>query len=183
MAFIVLPWGWKCPDCQTHQCPYVEDPQICGGAFSLHSGNCESWAVEPENWKDVLDMDLRFAPHCCTCAYKRGYRQSSFDEGACQHCKFKNPAWCKENPQVLIEWLSEQEDCLSPRMKAWTARLPFNQENKMRVLLTLVNNVYLSSSILREEDPEFFVNLPEAQALKPGCKIVVKKAILALKGV
>jgi hypothetical protein len=68
-------------------------------------------------------------------------------------------------------------------MKAWTARLPFNQENKMRVLLTLVNNVYLSSSILREEDPEFFVNLPEAQALKPGCKIVVKKAILALKGV
>jgi hypothetical protein len=58
---------------------------------------------------------------------------------------------------------------------------PLPEDDKAQVLSVLMENGYFSTAVLKEEDPEVLLDLPAVKALKPGHKVVLKKAFVDLR--
>jgi hypothetical protein len=68
--------------------------------------------------------------------------------------------------------------CLDPSLEE-VADEP--ADDKAQLLSVLMENGYFSAAVLKEEDPEVLMGLQEVQALKPGHKLVLKKAFVDLR--
>jgi hypothetical protein len=68
-------------------------------------------------------------------------------------------------------------------LREWVQVLDLTTECKFQVLCGLVDNGYTSLDILKEEDPDFLVSLQGMPVLKPGSKLMLKKAFRGLREV
>jgi hypothetical protein len=66
-------------------------------------------------------------------------------------------------------------------LKRWVDNQTLPSDQKRNILSLLEKNGYCSINILKEEDPEILVHLPEIKSLAPGHKIVLKRAFIDLR--